>query len=214
MIGRRGLLVCGTALAGTSPTISPALPPVLAFDVVRDGNRVGQHQVAFRQDGGMVTATIAVEIIVRLGPIVLYRYNHNGRETWRDGEFESLTTETNDSGTRFKVSMTRTAANVVVDSGSRPPAAMPRETIPLTHWNARCMERPLVNPQDGVPVTSSVVVHGEDTVGLANGQMVRARHFSLVGVVTLDDWYDATPLWTALRTKAHDGSTVEYRRVT
>jgi hypothetical protein len=69
----------------------------------------------------------------------------------------------------------------------------------------------LFNPQDGVPVASTVVARGEDMVPLADGKTVRAAHYSLVGQVALDDWYDDQRRWTALRSIGKDGSTIEYR---
>jgi hypothetical protein len=212
MIGRRDLIASGTALAAMAPTVAMALPQDLAFEVMRDGSRVGTHRIAFRQNGNDLVAANAVEIVVRLGPIALFRYTHSAREVWRDGQFQQLKSETNDDGKRLQVSIARDADKVVVDVPSQPRAIMPPDTIPLTHWNVLCMRNPLINPEDGVPITSRVVAHGDDMVASVGGRMISARHYSLVGKVALDDWYDVTPLWTALRTKAHDGSMVEYRR--
>jgi hypothetical protein len=50
-------------------------------------------------------------------------------------------------------------------------------------------------------------------VALADGRMVRAARYSLVGKPALDDWYDDARQWTALRTIGKDGSTIDYRRV-
>jgi Family of unknown function (DUF6134) len=212
MIARRRLLAGGAALAAVTPATAIALPPELRFDVMRNGSKIGQHAITFRQDGDTILATVAVEIVVRLGPIPLFRYTHSVRETWRGGSFATLDSETNDDGKPFHVHAARTADGVVVESSAIPRAVLPPGAIPLTHWNVLCMERPLFNPQDGVRVDSRVIPHGEEMVALAGGTMVRATHYTLAGSVNLDDWYDSERLWTALRSAGTDGSAIEYRR--
>ena len=211
MIDRRRLIT-GAAALTLVPGATIAMPAELRFEVIRNGNKIGQHVITFHQTGDSLLATVTVEIAVRLGPIALFRYTHSVRETWRGGTFESLDSETNDDGKPFHVHAARAASGVVVESSAIPRAALSPQAIPLTHWNILCMERPLFNPQDGVPVASRVVPHGEATIQLANGTMVPATHFSLAGSVNLDDWYDASRLWTALSTTGTDGSRIEYRR--
>lgn len=215
MVARRGLLAGGAALATLAPEGSGAVaqPAELRFDVLRNGTRIGQHGIAFRQDATVLTASVSVEIVVRLGPIPVFRYTHTVREIWRDGLFHSLDSETNEDGKRFRVTAARAAEGIVVASLAVPRTVLPSTAIPLTHWNALCMERPLFNPQDGVPITARVVAHGEDQVALADGRLVRATRYALIGTPALEDWYDTARLWTALRSRGTDGSTIEYRRV-
>jgi hypothetical protein len=228
LTGRRDVLAAGAAFAGTAfAPVSPVTtgffpvpgfeqisqPTSMGFAVLRNGSRIGTHRIDFREADGVVTATIAVEIVVRFGPITLFRYGHNAREIWRDGQFESLVSETNDDGKPIRAKIARTAEGVVVEVQSKQRVVMAAETIPLTHWNIQCMDRPLVNPQDGTPIMSQVVQRGEESVPMPDGKMVTARHYSLVGKVAIDDWYDGSSVWVALRTKAVDGSMIDYRRV-
>ena len=214
MIARRGFLSGGAALSAASPNRVTASPvqPGLHFEVMRNGGRIGQHTISFHQDGATLEARIDVDIVVRVGPIVLYRFALKGREIWRDGTFVTLESETNDDGTRHRVKAMRTSENVVVDVVGAPRTIFPTSAIPLTHWNNLCMERPLFNPRDGAAIASSVLTRGEDMVPLADGRPVRATRYSLIGKVALDDWYDTMRHWTALRAPGRDGSTIEYRR--
>ena len=214
MIARRGFLAKSVALAAAAPNRGLASPaqPDLRFEVMRNGSRIGQHSIRFRQDVTTLEAEFVVDIAVRLGPLVLYRYAMKGREIWREGAFVSLESETNDDGTRHRVKATRTPDQVVVEVSGAPRAIFPPNAIPLTHWNDLCMERPLFNPQDGAAIESSVVTRGEDMVALADGRSVRATRYSLFGKPALDDWYDMTRHWTALRAPGSDGSTIDYVR--
>ena len=144
--------------------------------------------------------TAAVEIAVRLGPIVLYRYKHSVRESWRFDQFVNLDSETDDDGKPYRVHAVRDGDHVVVETGEGR-QVFSANTIPLTHWNILCMSRPLFNPQDGVLIDSKIVPRGETMVALADGKMVRASRYSVVGKYSLEDWCDDARQWTALTTK-------------
>ncbi len=156
MIGRRDLLAGGAAMAAMAGT-GFAAPTDVHFEVIRKGGKIGQQSVTFQQRDGVLVATTAAEIVVRFGPIALFRYTHSVRETWRDGQFETLDSTTDDDGKPFKVHAERGAAGVTVEASTIARAVLPPETIPLTHWNILCMERPLFNPQDGTRIDSRVI---------------------------------------------------------
>ncbi len=187
-------------------------PTNLRFDVLRDGSCIGQHEIWFRQEGATLSANIALSLVVRLGPIPLYRYAHKARETWQDGAFLSFESETNDNGTRHQFQAVRTTESVVAKSAAGVRQVFASEAIPFTHWNELCMRRPLFNPQDGVPITAGVESRGEEMIRLANGRKVAATRYAVLLKPVLEDWYDGDGRWTALRTKAFDGSLIEYRR--
>jgi hypothetical protein len=213
MIGRRQTLIVGAALAVATPIrgVSAAPPSDLRFEVFRNDSRIGHHTISFHAESDTTVANVAVEIVVRLGPIPVFRYTHAVRETWRGDRFLSLESETYDDGTPYHVEASNAGEHVVVTTRTLPRVELPPETIPLTHWNQLCMRRPMFNPQDGAPVESTVAPRGEEMVALADGREVRATHYSLVGKIALEDWYDAAGKWTALRSIGHDGSRIEYR---
>ena len=214
MIARRAILVGMAGLAVRSPHRAMASPerPNLRFAVTRDGSLIGQHVIRFRQDSTTLEVEIDVDIVVRLGPIVLYRYALKGREIWRDDAFVSLDSATRDDGTQYRVKAMRTANHVAVETSATSRVLLSPDAIPLTHWNRLCMERPVFDPQTGEAIASNVLLRGEDTIPLADGSAIQATRYSLVGKVALDDWYDTNHHWTALRAPGRDGSTIEYRR--
>ena len=219
MLTRRGLIVGSGALAaGAAPlaaaaaAVTPLSPGLLRFDVLRNDSLIGQHVISLTRNGAVLLAAINVRFVVTFGPVTLYRYSHTVREEWRDGIFERMESNTNDDGTSHNVRAERTVEGVVVRTGSGKRTVMPMATIPLTHWNYLCMSTPLFNPQTGEQVRPQVLARGEESVSLADGRAIRARRYSLSGDVALDDWYDRTHTWVALRSTGSDGSTISYRR--
>jgi hypothetical protein len=195
------------------PASNPAFPD-LRFDVLRNGDVIGRNNVTFDQEDGALSANTVIDIEVRLGAILLYRYAQTARETWRDGQFVSLDSETDDGGKHHAVHAMRSGDHVVARTANADPMTLPTDAIPMTHWNILCMERPLFNVQDGTAINSRIVPRGEDIVKLADGQTLRAERYSLIGKFAVDDWYDDSRHWASLRMTGSDGSTIEYRRVT
>jgi hypothetical protein len=188
----------------------------LAFDVIREGDRIGTHTMRFTQSGGQLTIETEVAMDVGVGPLKLFRYRHHAVERWQDGRFAALDTRTDDDGTPVWVQAVRQpdAVRILAARGSRtaPPLLLPAGSLPLTHWNIAVTRAPLFDPQDGVAAQERVVACGPSAVACADGSKVRADRFDFTGKAALSDWYDAQSTWTALRATVKDGSILEYRR--
>jgi hypothetical protein len=76
----------------------------------------------------------------------------------------------------------------------------PENAVPLSHWNQGNFGKPLFNQQEGklLKVTCT---------------KVGAGHWAIRGETEIDDFYDGSGNWMALKGKLDDGSTMEYRRV-
>jgi hypothetical protein len=208
------------------PPAGPAVPPggALAFQGSRNGSPIGKHTLNFAQDGARVgapnlasngTTTVHIEADFRVGFsfITLYRYHHAGIESWRDGQFQSLETTTNDNGTAFQVSARRTTSGILIRATGLPEYVAPPDALPLTHWAIAAMTAPLFNPQTGRLLREVVRPRGQGTTCLANGKPIRATRFALGGEAPIEDWYDASSVWTALDARGKDGSNITYRRI-
>ena len=107
------------AQADTGIAAAPELPArefawqpepgdAIIFDVYRQGSRFGTHSVRFQRDGeGRLTALVDVDLRAGLGPITLFRYQLDVRETWQDGYVHALEGSVNDDGEGQKVSARR-----------------------------------------------------------------------------------------------------------
>ena len=182
----------------------------LAFDVRRNGDRIGSHAIRFHGDEQDFTAAITAQFVVKLGPVPIFHYQHQALETWRGGRFQSLQSRTVSNGRVEQVSAARSDSGVVITVGAKRILA-PVTAHPLTHWNAAALEGPLFNPQTGVALRESVSKAEGQSLPLAGGRMVPATRYVLAGDAEIVDWY-VDGAWTALRGKAPDGSWLDYRR--
>lgn len=195
---RRALLVGGLILP-LIPTLARAAPRPLAFAVFRDKVKIGEHHIAFSGDDGALTATTEAIMIVKLGPVPVFKYKHNAVEKRAEGAFVSLETRTSSNGKAEKVVAEKDGGIIRISCPSGQVTA-PAIANPMTHWNPRIFAGPLFNPQNGkmLKVTTA---------------KVGAGHFAIRGETELDDFYDDSGTWSALKGKLDDGSTVEYKRL-
>lgn len=211
---RRSLMAAGLGLA-LPPSLAIAAQPAagrLAFAVFRNGDRVGEHLMRFSRSGGGVDVSTEAEMIVKLGPVPVFRYTHTATERWRDGDFAALSTQTNSNGKRERVSAEATGAGVRIE-GPGGQVNAPAGTAPLTHWNTAAFDGPLFNPQLGKLLKVSVSRGGRERVQTAAGATVAATRWSVRGEAEIDNWYDEGGVWAGLRGRLEDGSTLLYRRL-
>lgn len=194
----RRLILLGLALAAPVP-LWAAVPGArrLAFVVYRNGAHVGEHHMSFTGDPTAPTVTTDVDMVVRLGPVPVYKYRHHAVERWATGWFTSLETSTDGNGKLQKVSARRTDGGVVIDTGKGKTTG-PANAAPFTHWNPEVFGKPLFNPQDGKMLKVTAARKG--------------AVWSIRGEAEIDDTYDADGVWTALSGKLKDGSKMTYRR--
>ena len=122
-LSRRAVL-CGMALAASAGSAAAraqqvqaqqvqALVPTarrsLAFAVWRNGTQIGAHHVAFDGQGPDFKVHSEADMLVKFGPIPVFRYRHEAVETWRDDRFESLQSRTVSNGHTEQVSAKATS---------------------------------------------------------------------------------------------------------
>jgi len=194
-ISRRGLLL---GLAALAPAPALAAPQVLTFAAYRNGTKIGEHRVTFRTDGGERTAAIEADMIVKLGPVPVFRYRHEASERWSAGRFAHLRAFTNGNGHKQRVAAEALADAVAIEASSGRRMA-PAGASPLSHWNTAAFAGPLFNPTDGKLLRVTV-------------RRVSSGHWAIRGEAEIDDFYDEGGSWRALKGRLWDGSKIEYRR--
>lgn len=214
MIGRR-LLLGGLAVAPLSSGHAALPVPAgdrLGFNIIRRGNKIGDHMLTFTRTGKDLTVAVAVDIVVGFGPIALFRYKHRAAEKWIGAQVVSVDAETNDDGTPRKMTARREEAGLVVEGTNASRYLAPARSLPGTHWNRAMLDAPFINTEDGRLMSPTVTLAGMEKLPVGDGS-VMAQHFQLRGDADLDTFYDATPSWVGLRFTAHDGSEIRYLRV-
>ena len=185
----------------------------IAFQVLHSGSPIGSHEVRMRSTGDRQVASIVAQMVVKIGPITVFRYSHTGTETWEGSRFVSLVTRSVSNGKVETVDARATGDGVrIVRSGGATLTAA-ANAAPLTHWNRDALQRPLFNPQTGALLKCAVARRGVEAVRYGDGRSVQATAFVITGDADITDWYDADGAWAALKAKGPDGAQILYRRV-
>ena len=198
IVGRRELILGGVGLA-LAPGAALAVPNRLAFQVFRNGTKVGEHLMTFAGDDAARTISTNVAMTVKVGPVPVYKYKHTATEKWVAGKWASIDTTTNGNGKLTKASA-RAMGSYVQITGPDGSQRAPADAVPLSHWNQANFSKPLFNQQEGklLKVRCTQVAPG---------------HWSIRGETEIDNFYDASGNWLALKGKLEDGSKLEYKRV-
>lgn len=215
MMDRRHFVIAGGAfiLAPSHGLAALPVPPggTLSFRVLRKGSSIGTHALTFSPTTGGLVVKIAVDLVVKLGPVPLYRYTHRATETWRGDVVVSIDAETDDNGKRLRVSGERKGEGLAIQSTTSGSYQAPANALPATHWNRRMLDGPFINTQTGELTRATVTPRGQERIETASGP-VTARRYALSGPVSLETWYDDGPAWVGLRFTADDGTPITYRR--
>ncbi len=217
-IRRRILVAWGlaTAAMGRAPGL-PSVPAgdTLAFRIMRHGGPIGTHTVVFERlsDNGL-DVHIAVNVLVKFGPIPLVRYAHHGLESWRADRLAGLLTHTNRNGTDLRMRAWRTEPGLEVEGTDTTPYVAPPNALPTTYWNPRMLDGPMIGTQKGTLVMPKVTDMGIERIPLANGGTVATHHYAVRGKgMNVDVHYDLDEVWAGMSFTVADGSLITYERL-
>ena len=185
----------------------------IAFDILRNGKRVGDHRVTFQRDGERLIVTNRMTIAIEILFVTAYRFSYEAVETWAGGRLESLDVHTNDDGTKTVVTARAEGAGLRI-SGLKGSYVSARPLLPTTHWNtAQPTQDQVLNTLDGKTDPGPAARLGIDVVNLPHAS-IQAEHFEYTGELKgTETWYDPNGRWVKLRFKGRDGSVIEYRCV-
>ncbi len=186
-----------------------AYGPEIAFDVYRDGKRIGEHRVAFKERGGVLTVESRFAIRVTVLGLPLYTYDYESTGTWRDGHLVRLRARTDDDGDVSAVEAERQDGKLKVHGGDIQSVA-PGGIYPTTHWNPGVIgATQVLNTITGRINTVRMEDRGIENV--ATGDTHRpARHFAYTGELETEVWYDMSGRWVKMRFNGKDGTPIEY----
>lgn len=220
------LLGCGSATAFAAGGELP-YGPTHVFAAFRNGERIGTHTLTFQQNGDKRVVTTSIDFSVKALGLTMYRYMHRGQEVWNGNSFESISTQTDDNGTKYALKAKHEAGGVSVvrEGGGAPKLSandvgfqqggakqetLPASTLPSTHWNFNQVKQAsMLNSQNGNLAKIQITPKGRETIKTANGTL-QADHYSYTGDVVMDQWFDDKGRWVKATFKASDGSTIEY----
>jgi hypothetical protein len=212
---RRAVVVAlsATGLLAALPAAAQSTPPdsVLEYAIMRSGDQIGTHRIAFRREGDRLTVDINVNVQVRVLGITAYRFTQTARETWRGDRLVTLESSGNDDGTPYTVRVREAEGGLVAEARGNT-VRFPAEAVALDVWNPAQLQRSVViDTIEGAARRPSVRDIGERSF-VVNGRPVVARGSLLEVPPDYQRWYwfSANGRLIHLELHGRDGSLVEY----
>lgn len=182
---RRRFLALAAATAA-APWLGPfqraraAAPRDVHFRALHRGSPVGEHSVAFRQDGVRLTVVTRVDITVKVLFFTAFRFKHEAEEVWETGRLVSVKSTTDDNGTLLQVSGYAAADGFRILGEDGPFLAAAHLLTSNTLWDRRLVrESRLIDVQHGGEVGMVVKQLGDELVGTPQGP-VRAQRYQII----------------------------------
>jgi hypothetical protein len=97
--------ITGIQKVWAATNICPLPPENLRFTIFNNEDDVGALDLVFADKGNRRTLDISMQIKVRILFVTAYRFRHNATETWSAAGLNSLSSETNDNGREYVVSI-------------------------------------------------------------------------------------------------------------
>jgi hypothetical protein len=216
MIGRRGLLVAGAAVAcGGNARAELPVPRSrsLAFRLKRHGAVIGTHTLVFKENGDALEVDIDVNVLVKFGPFPFVRYSHHNREVWHGDRLIGVSSHTDRNGTKLHMAASWTDAGLLVEGSGTRPYVAPHDAFATTYWRKSTVFGPLIGTQDGMLVHPAISELRPAPVRIASGAEMPAKRYALSGDLNVELWYDSSEAWAGMRFNADDGSEVSYERL-
>ncbi len=204
----------GLAIAETA-TDDQLNPPRLYgdgidFDVIRDGEKIGIHEVRFDRDAYGWKVRSLVELEVRFLAFFSFRYRYEADARWVKGELQSLLTNAIDDGERSSLLATRSGDQMQIRFKGQA-FSIKAPIIPTNHWNASVLRKKRVlNTITGKVNDVVLVASGRESISTELGDVPASRYTYTGDLVDTEVWYDDEGRWVKLRFLGRDGTPIEY----
>jgi hypothetical protein len=182
----------------------------IGFDVVRNGEVVGQHVTTFLRDGSDLTVESKMNLKITLLGIPVYSFNYASVEKWSDGVLSRLDVDVEDGADQIKISSLPNTEGLTIISPSGTFTAR-GPIISTNHWNADVVRQSRVlNTLTGKINQVKLISKGEERIPIKDNHIMATRYDYSGEITDTSVWYDSQGRWSKLEFKARDGSTVEY----
>jgi hypothetical protein len=202
-----GILV---ALAFGANAAPGASSETLRFAIMRNGDQIGTHTVEINRGPKEISVNMATDLAVKVMFITAYHLQYTTTEKWVGGKLVALNAESDDNGTKHKVSATLKANGLEVEADGKT-STVDKNIFPATLWNHEVVKHSQVlDPKDGEVVPITVTDQGMDDLTI-DERTVKAHHYVLKGKFPQDVWYDEKGRLVQSSLVAPDGSVILYK---
>ena len=182
----------------------------IEFDVIRDGQKVGQHTTRFQTKEDNLIVETQMNIKVKIFSIPIYTFNYESTEVWSDDILTNLDVLILDGTERKIINAFSTISGLSIQ-GPSGNAMFAGPIIPTNHWNVNVVkENQVLNTLTGEINQVQITNKGSQNISVKNGNLKAIRYDYTGDLKDTSVWYDDKGRWVKLQFIARDGSTISY----
>ncbi len=205
------LFAAAVAALALLPAPAPAAPVEVVYAILRGDEQIGRLVLSVFQNEDFVEAHIRSDVVVDYQLVEAYRFEHEAREIWHDGQLVGFTSRTVDNGRSYSVVLEDAGDSLLLMAGGEA-VQVPTDITPSSAWSLSMVQRSAYfDSFTGQLLEVRIDDLGEEMVALA-GHGVPARHLRMVGDAERDMWFVNGTLVRLVAT-APDGSKLRFELI-
>ncbi|WP_263079430.1 DUF6134 family protein [Endozoicomonas sp. Mp262] len=185
----------------------------MRFDVVRNGEDVGDYRISFHQQGEEWHITSGMEMSISVFLLFTFNYHYEAKEIWQNNLLRQLAVKESRNGKTLLLKA-RAENQRLVGEGQSGPLNVRLPILTTSHYNSAVLTgSQVLNTLTGEVNHYALKPMKKELVNTNKG-LVMASRFRYEG--QLDDtevWYTPEGHWVRLWFKGDDGSDIEFRCV-
>lgn len=188
-----------------------AYGPQIEFEVMRNGDPIGNHTVSFRRSAEGLHVDVEMSLKVRLLGITVYRFAYLSESVWRNGQLAELKAITDDDGEISEVDAVMQDGGLWI-SGPAGLLKGPAGLFPTDHWHPGVRgSETVINTITGQLAAVAIRQDGAERIATGTGSRAAARHVYSGDLHDIEVWYDNEGRWVRLRFPDKSGGMIDYR---
>lgn len=199
------VLLSPLAVSASQPFFVPK--GSLVYDVVRNGEIIGEQRVDFKNGDKNLIVNTSSNIRIDLFGIPIYSFDQTTEEVWQDGIMVSYKADAVDGGDKKDLKLQR-IGNSLVGTYNGKKRTIPGNIISSVLWRVDATKsKILLDAVNGKMKDTNVEKVGEEMIDVG-GKPVKASHFVFTGEFKREAWYDELGHMVKAILVARDGSKV------
>jgi len=174
----------------------------IEFDIYRNNKHIGKHIFSFKKSNDELIVESKINFKIKKLGVVLYKYNVEGTEVYKDGKLIKFSSKTNQNGKEKYVNIKLKEGEFIID-GSSYKGKAPTSYLLGTWWNHSIVEAPAqISAVSGTLIKQNVKFLGKETISFEN-KSFETLHFNFSSSdkklgkdkkLNTDVWYDEKTL--------------------
>ncbi len=220
------VLACALVWPGAATGTAWRMPAesVLAFSILRHGQRIGIHRVHYRLgEDGRREIEVEARIRVRFAFLTLFRLDHRDREWWQGDRLIRLDAYSRRNSERYRIAVKAATDHFVIETGPRIVQA-PRDLVPSSFtktdfWIEKgSRDFVLLDTITGRQWPSRLVFVGRTRLdidgGIVDARFYRIYNLELGGRLSHEFWIDDAGLLLKAHFITKEGEELDYLPIT